>query len=172
MSQREKVVINLTLLVIILSLLYSFVLRPLYSKYEDLNQQIDIKRSQLERDLQLLKERNSLKQEFAKYGKILKAKGTEEEEMASVLAEIEKIGKSTAIYLSDVKPQKVKDMGFCRIMLVEIKFQSSMQTLTKFIYELQNSPFLLKASRLQVSSQKAGSDLLEGDIQISKVTIP
>lgn len=170
-SKREKVILAITILVIILSAFYVFIFEPLYRQYVSLNQEISMKNVQLTENLRLLKEKNVVKEEFKKYSHLLKARGTDEEEMASVLTEIEKIGKSTGIYLNDVKPQKIRDMDFYRVMLVEIRFQADMQTLSKFIYELQNSPFLLKTSRLQISSERKNSSLLDGIIQISKISI-
>lgn len=170
-SKREKTIFTITILAISLSIIYSFVIEPLYKEYTRLNQEINIKQARLAKNLRLVKEKDIVREEFKKYSHQLKTRGSDEEEMASVLSEIEKIGKSTGIYLSDVKPQKIKDMDFYKIMLVEIRFQATMQTLSKFIYELQNSTFLLKASRLQVNSKGGGSTLLEGVIQISKISL-
>ena len=171
-SKREKYIIVITLLVVALSIIYSFVIEPLHKEYARLKQEVVIKQAHLAKNLRLMKEKDIVKEEFKKYGQELKIKGSDEEEMASVLSEIEKIGNSTGVYLSDVKPQKIKDRDFYKIMLVEIKFQASIQTLTKFIYELQNSALLLKVSRLQVDSKGEDSSLLEGVIQVSKVSIP
>jgi len=171
-SKREKKLFIITLLVISLSMLYPFAIEPFYREYVRLNQDINIKRVRLAKNIRLMEQKNIIMQEFDKYGQQLKIKGSDEEEMASVLSEIEKIGKSAGIYLSDVKPQRIKDMDFYRIMLVEIKFQASMKTFSKFIYELGNSALLLKVSRLQVNSKGADSSLLEGIIQVSKVSLP
>ena len=70
-----------------------------------------------------------------------------------------------------MKPQKVKDTDFYKIMLVEVKFQATSQTLAKFLYELENSPLLLKVSRLQVNYKGGDSSLLDGTIQVSKVSL-
>ena len=170
-SKREKVLFTLVVLVIVVSLSYAFVVEPLYKKYQDLNQEIELKDVRLKRNNKLIKEHDAINAEFNKYSEQLKIKGSDEEEMASVLSEIEKIGQSAQVYLSDVKPQPIKDRNFYRLLGVEIKFQASMETLTKFIYDLQKSPFLLRVKRLQVNSKGQGSSLLEGTIQINKISI-
>jgi Tfp pilus assembly protein PilO len=91
--------------------------------------------------------------------------------LAYFLSAIENIGKASGVYLNDVKPQKVKDTDFYKIMLVEVKFQATSQTLAKFLYELENSPLLLKVSRLQVNYKGGDSSLLDGTIQVSKVSL-
>ena len=68
--------------------------------------------------------------------------------------------------------ESMRAPDFYKIMLVEIRFQGTMQTLSKFIYELQNSALLLKASRLQINSKGADQRLLEGVIQISRISLP
>ncbi|MFC1646234.1 type 4a pilus biogenesis protein PilO [Candidatus Omnitrophota bacterium] len=170
-SKRERTIFSITILVISLSIIYSFILEPLYKEYTELNQEINTRHVQLAKNIRLLREKDIVRQEFKKYSHRLKVERSDEEEMATVLTEIEKIGNSTGIYLSDVKPQKIKDMDFYKVMIVEIRFQGAMQTLSKFIYELQNSALLLKASRLQINSKGAGQQLIEGVIQISRISI-
>jgi len=170
-SKRERIIFSVTSLVISLSIIYAFVIEPLYNKYTSLNQEINMKQIRLAKNLRLFKENDVVREEFNKYSHKLKTKGSDEEEMALVLTEIERIGKSTGTYLNDVKPQKIKDMDFYKTMLVEIRFQASVQTLSKFIYELQNSSLLLKASRLQINSKGGDQQQLEGIIQISRVLL-
>lgn len=170
-SKREKSLISITVLVIACSIIYIFVVEPLYKKFNELNQQIEIKQVRLTKNLKLMKEKDIITEEFKKYGEKLKVKGSDEEEMASVLSEIERIGKTTGIYLKDVKPQRIKDMSFYKILLVEIKFQADTQNLSKFIYSLQTSASLLKVKRLQVDIKGGESSLLEGTLQISKVSL-
>lgn len=170
-SKREKTFFTIALSIISLGILYAFVIEPLYKAYSRLNQEINIKQVKLGKNLKLIKEKDIVTEEFKKYSQQLKTKGSDEEEMAVVLSEIEKIGKATGVYLSDVKPQKIKDMDFYKIMLVEIKFQADMQTLSKFIYELGNSVLLLKVSRLQVNSKGGDSSLVEGAIEVSKISL-
>ncbi|MFH1621950.1 MAG: type 4a pilus biogenesis protein PilO [Candidatus Omnitrophota bacterium] len=136
-----------------------------------MNQEISIKQTRLWKYLKLIKEKDLVREEFKKYSHKLKTRNSEEEEMAFVLSEIERIGKSTGMSLRDVKPQKIKNMDFYKVMLVEIRYQANMHTLSEFIYDLQNSSFLLKVNRLQINSMGGDSALLEGVIQISKISI-
>jgi Tfp pilus assembly protein PilO len=170
-SKREKNIFFVTIAAVCLALLYSFVVEPLYREYTRLNQEIKVKQMRLAKNLRLMNEKDIIKGEFKKYSDQFKSRGSEEEEMASVLTEIERIGKATGIYLNNVKPQKIKDMDFYKIMQVEIRFEATMDTLSKFIYELQNSSYLLKPNRLQINSQGGDSSLLEGIIQINKISL-
>ena len=170
-TKREKILFILVAIAIIGSLAYSLIIEPLYNKFNDLNQEIESKEIRLRKNTKLINERDAINEEFNKYSQQLKVKSTDEEEMASVLSEIEKIGKSSGVYLSDVKPQPIKDNKFYRLLSVEIKFQASLDTLSKFIYELQCSPFLLKVRRLQVISKGQETNFIEGNIQINKISI-
>ena len=170
-SKREKGLLAITISLIALCIAYTFLIEPLYRQYVDLNQEIRLKQARLAKNLRLLQEKDAIKQEFRNYNHQFKPQGTEEEEMALVLAEIEKIGKATGIYLSDVKPQKIKSYDFYKMIIVEIRFQGSMQTLASFIYRLQNSNLLLKPSQLQIDSKGPGQQLLEGAIQITRILL-
>ncbi|MDD5005127.1 MAG: type 4a pilus biogenesis protein PilO [Candidatus Omnitrophica bacterium] len=170
-SKRERVLFIVAVIIISLAAVQIFIIGPIYREYSRLNQEINIKRVRLEKNRRLIKEKNVVKEDFKEYGKQLKTKGSDEKEMSSLLSEIEQIGNASGIYLSDVKPQKIKEMDFYKVMVVEIKFQATMQNLTKFIYEIQNSTLLLKVSRLQVNSKGGGSSLLEGILQVSKISL-
>jgi len=170
-SKREKTFFIITVSVVILSLVFSFVIEPLYKKHIQVEQEIRVKELRLIKNLKLMREKDIITKGFEKYSDRLKTKSSNEEEMASVLSEIEKIGKKAGIYLSNVKPQRIKDMNFYKILLVEIKFQANMQTLSKFIYNLQNSTSLLKVKRLQINIKGGGSSLLDGVLRISKISL-
>lgn len=166
--KREKIFFIITLLFISLSLICVFIAEPLYKEYTTLNRQINIKCIRLIKNLRLIDKRNIVIEEFKKYGQqfVPKVSG---ENMASVLSEIEKIGDSSGIYLSYVKPKKVDDEHFYKMLLVEIRFQATIQNLTKFIYGLENSVSSLKISHLRLNHKGADSFLLEGTIYINKI---
>jgi len=169
-SRRERILFVSVMILITLSILYQFIVEPLYRKFVDLQQELSTKQVQLMKSLRLLEEKEDVTKEFQRYSQLLKTKRTEEEEMAFVLGEIEKIGKQAGVYLSDVKPQRIKDWEYYRQLLVEIKFEATMDTLTQFIYNIQSSPFLLKVKRLNINSKSADS-VLQGIVQVSKVSI-
>jgi len=170
-SKRERLLFIIVAVVIIASLSYSLIIDPLYNKLKTLEEEIEAKEIRLTKNIRLIAERDAINEEFNKYSQQLKVKSTDEEEMASVLSEIERIGKSSGVYLNDVKPQPIKDNQFYRVLSVEIKFQASPDNLSKFIYDLQSSPFLLKVKRLQIISKGQETNFVEGNIQISKISI-
>lgn len=168
-SMREKKLAFTTLALVSLSIGYIFILEPLSKKYVGLNQEIHTKQIRLAKSERLVKEKDVITRGYKKYSQLLTTSGSEEEEMAVVLSEIEKTGKAAGIYMSDVKPQRVKEMDFYRELLVEIKFQATMQTLAQFIYNLENSGSLLKVKRLQINIKGGGAASIEGNLQISRI---
>lgn len=170
-SIREKRLVVITLALASLSIGYIFILEPFYKKYVGLNQEIQMKQIRLAKSLRLVREKDAITREYKKYSRLLITSGSQEEEMAAVLGEIENTGKTAGIYLNDVKPQRVKDMDFYRELVVEIKFQATMQTLAQFIYNLENSASLLKVKRLQINIKGGGSASIEGNLQISKIAL-
>jgi len=170
-SSREKKLAVATFALASFGLCFVFVVEPLYKSYKALNQEIKEKQLRLAKNQRLMREKDAITKEFQKYSELITTKKSHEEEMALVLSEIEKTGKAAQMYLSDVKPQRIKDMDFYRELLVEIKFQANMQCITKFIYNLQNSASLLKVKRLQINTKGIGSSEIEGTIQISKIVI-
>jgi len=172
LNKREKLILTVTIAVVSLAIVYSFILEPIYRKFANLDLEIKSKQIKLRKNLSLVRERDAIQDEFKQYSQYFKTNRTEEEEMAQALSLIEKIGNDSGVYLSNVKPQKVQEVGFYKVIIIEIRFQADMNSLSKFVYDLQSSPLLLKVARLDIGSKNENTSLLQGSILINKIILP
>ena len=152
------------------SLFYSLIIEPIYKGYVGLNQQVRLKSTELAKNLRAIKENNISCGGPIRHSRKF-VKGMYKEETALVLGELEEIGKASRVYLSELKPQGVKNDNSHRRVSVEIKFKATMKNLLKFIYEIERSPLLLRVNSLQLIPKADAQYPLEGSIKVSGLKV-
>ena len=95
-------------------------------------------------------------------------------DMASLIREIESVGKDSGITLGEVKPLEGAELG--QAFIVEVQYQGSMEQWMQFLYLLQTSKSLLTIERASAQKQENSPDQLEGAVRISsqarRVVVP
>jgi O-succinylbenzoate synthase len=171
LSSREKYIFYLTLTVIFLTLTYKFIFEPLNEKWSQLNSQILAKQIELKRRIQYLQQEEKVKQIYQKYAEKARMSGSEEEEMAVLLSEMEKNSSATKIHIVNIKPRPIKDLSICKKYILEMNCEATMEDYIKFIYNLQKSTQLIRVEKIKLTSQGKDSPLLKARIVISKLLI-
>jgi Tfp pilus assembly protein PilO len=97
--------------------------------------------------------------------------GSDEEEVAKILGEIEALSRQSGIYLVDMKPQAPKDIDFYKEYTVEIEVEGEMIPLTTFLHQLNTSPQLLRIKKLRLTSKEEGQTGLKSSMVITKVLV-
>lgn len=172
LKKRERAILYLVLILVIVSLIYNFIFEPLINKRQLLNQEILKKQVNLKKYLALLSQKEEIKQEFAQFSKNLKAKASEEQEMAEILSQIEDLSRHSTVHISQIKPQGFKNFKTYKEFLVEIKAEAKIENLSQFIYNLQSPPQLLRTKKLLLNTKSTAPDILEATILIAKISLP
>lgn len=172
LSRRERGILYLAIIVIIGVLSYITVIEPLWKRWQDLNNSISSKEIKLLKNLKILAQRDIIARLYDKYAENIRMKGSVEEETAVILREIENIARTSNIYITDIKPQKVKDMEFYKEYYVELESEGDISGLARFIYELQNSKQILKVKYLRLNPKGEAADVLKGYMVVTKILIP
>jgi Tfp pilus assembly protein PilO len=152
--------------------LYSFVFAPLAEKISFLDKEIDSRELRLKKSQKILSREQVVEGDFKKHEQYLKQNSSDEQEMASLLSEIENVAHQVNVRINDMKPRKVKRVDFYNNFAVEIQSEGSLAEITKFIYTLQNPPHLLKAEKLRLEKQAIATSTLKGFLLVSKILIP
>ena len=172
LRRRERIILYLTFVVVVSSLIYNFLLEPIVERYRLLNQEVIRNQVKLQKYLSLLRQKERIKQDFDKISEGLKTDYSEQEQMALILSEIEGLSRRSSVHITQIKPQPTKDFGTYKEFPVEIRAEAKIENLSQFIYNLQNSPQLLRTKKLFLNTKSATSDILETTILISKIALP
>ena len=110
-SRRERTLVIATLGVTVATILYGFVIEPVIRANTRLNDLIEAKSLKLKKGYRLLGREDEIQAEYGLYANMLKPTSSNEEEIASMLKVIEEIARGDSIYITNIRPQPVRDRG-------------------------------------------------------------
>lgn len=171
-SKREKSILYFAIVIITGIVLYSMALEPLWKKWKDLNESISNKEIQIIKNLKIMAQKDTISRLYDQYAENIKMKGSEEEETATILREIENIARMSSTRIIDIKPHKVQDMDFYKEYTIELEAEGDVSNLSRFIYELQSSKQILKVKHLRLNPKDDTGSVLKGYMIVSKILIP
>ncbi|MDP2942427.1 MAG: type 4a pilus biogenesis protein PilO [Candidatus Omnitrophota bacterium] len=172
LKKRERNLFCITAVLIIFWIVQGFVVKPIFTKWKQLDEKISADALKLERNLEMIKRKDAIKSDYEKYASAVKMAGSEEEEMAKFLTEIEALATSSSIRVIDIKPRPARKIRFYKNYLVELEAEGDINQVSKFIYDIQNSPQMLRVDKLSLGIKGAGTNLLKCRILVSKILIP
>jgi len=159
-----------------LYLIYNFVVGPIILKFERLDKAIQMQEAKLKKNLEITGKKDAIDSEYTKHSDQLRQEKTDEEEVTSLLSNIESIAQGIPISITDMKPRAIKEMDFHKRLAVDIEVEAKMDEITEFIYNLQNEPYLLKIERLRIKSKSSRRrktpSKLKGYLLVTKILIP
>lgn len=172
LSKREKLIFYIAVIVVCFLLLDKMIIYPIYSHIRNLDQQIKDKETAIRKDLKVLAQKDRIELERAKYASFTNAPKSEEEAMTGILKEIEGLAGKASVYLIDMKPGGVKDMGVSKKYTVTLNCEGKMEQITDFIYNIENSRKLLRVERCQINPKSKESSVAQCSMSVSQIVIP
>ena len=172
LSKREKLFLYAVIFFVGFAFLDRLVIRPVGGKFKQLNGEILIQRKLLGKNLRNLAQKEVVLREYKKFETYSKTSGSDEEEIAKFLKDIEKYARRCAVYIVDIKPQPMINIDFYKKCVVEIESEAKIEALMKFIYQIESSNKLLKVERLQLTCAKDAPSIIKANIVITKALIP
>ena len=172
LSKREKLIFYLTVLFVSLTLLDRMVISPISSKMQSLNKEIQEKETGIIKNLRILAQKDRISAESNKYSGFLDVPKSEEEETTALLKEIESLANKSTIYIVDMKPAGVKEIGSSKRYMVNLNCEAQMEHITDFMYNIENSRKLLTIDKYQISPKERVSSIAKCSMTISKIVAP
>lgn len=170
LSKRERIILYCTAAFFAITILDRVVLSAIFDKVKMLNQQTQEMESSIRKNMRILAYKDSIAAGIVQYSSLLGSLKSEEEEMTVILKEVENIANKSAIYLVDMKPAGISDVGMLRKYLVDINCEAQMEHLVDFMYKIENSNKLLTIERYNISEKAKDSSIARCRLNISKVS--
>ncbi len=170
LSKKERKLFYITVAVASLFFLERVVFRPVLNKLESLNEKVSVEEKKLEKSMTILAQEDSISGEYKKFAQGIKQEQSDEEAIAGLLSSIEKMANSVSVFVLDMKPGAVEKGESYKIYSVKVEAEAKMNNLSDFIYQLENSPKLLRVSDFRVSPQKKET-VLKVSMTITEVLI-
>jgi Tfp pilus assembly protein PilO len=170
LSKRERLLVTLTISVVAALAFFIFIADPAYKKWLNLGASVESANARLLKNLKLLANKESLEKEYDKYKLYIQKGEGGEEEISSILKEIEATAAGSGVDVTSIKPKGTKSFKEYKKFTVEVTGEAKLNSFLKFIYELEGSRKLLKVERLVLSLKSAQSDTLRGTLIIRKIS--
>lgn len=171
LSNREKRLFYFTITLILIWIVQRFAIKPIFVKWKEIDEKIAVSSLKLEKNTKIISRKERIKREYENYASSVKMEGTEEEEMAKFLTEIESLASKSSVRITDIKPRPIKRVQIFKKYIVELEAEGDISQLSKFIYDIQNSSQLLKVDKFSLGTKGAGTNLLKCHLLVSKILI-
>jgi len=170
LTRREKTVLYLTAGVIVFALAFNFLLMPLFARISRINKEIVLTRMKLLKYSWLLSQKDDLLAKYAAGGSSGNSFGQDDPLLAG-LSTIEDLAQQSNIRIIDIRPDmQEKSSSQHKEALIELRAEGNVKGFFAFIYKLENSLFLLKIKKFQLSLRPGNQDL-EGRFTIAALFV-
>jgi len=173
LSKREKFIFYAAAFFISVTILDRLIISPVSHKMAALNNDIKERENDIKKDLRILAQKDRILAETAKYKSFMgDSKSNDDEQVTSTLKEIEVIASQSSVYLVDMKPGNIKEVGTQKKILINLDCEAQMEQLVNFMYNIENSNSLLSIGKYQLSPKSKESSVAKCSISVYKVVTP
>ncbi len=147
------------------------VLGPIGGKLASLSAAIGEEEAAIRQSLHVLVQKNRILaegKEFAGYS--VEAKNPEEE-MTTLLRELESTAEQSSVSLIYVKPASTKEEKGTRKYLASLECEAQMEQVAGFFHAIESSPRLLKIERFQIVPKSRDSSIARCSLTVSKTVV-
>lgn len=172
LSKRERNAAFTTVAILAIALFYNFIVDPIAREWQSLNFQISSKTETLKKDLKLLSMEKELDRNYSKFSKYIRSAGSQDEEVADLLAYLESVSRSDSCLITNIKPIGAKEYAAYKEVLIDISAEADASRFLKFLYDIENSKnMILKVRRLTLTSTMGQANALRGSFVIGKIIV-
>lgn len=171
-SQREKVIIIVCLITVAVYLGYTFYYLPLEDKQIRLHSEVVSLERELKRNMELLKQGESLGQQDNPVLKEFRQRGPEEEVMAEILSQIEGVAGRFTFQINQLKPKRVRQAEVYNHFAVSLTINGELQEILQFLYILQREPFYFNVDEALFDKRLPNSPVVQTQLILGKSLLP
>jgi len=170
LSKRERQIAYVSIVLIACVFFDKVAFSPVMRKLESLNGEIKVQVMKLEKSMYIVLQESLISSEYKKFVQDIKQAQSDEETVAGLLSSIEKMANSVSVTIQDMKPAPVEKFEFYKRYVIKIGAEAKISNLVDFIYQLENSPQLLRVADFRLTPQKKES-FLKIEMTVTEVLI-
>jgi len=171
MSKREKMVLTLSVVFVLLALLDRAILHPIIEKITSFEQEIKSTEYAMTKNLKIIQQRRRIEREEKKFASFLISARSDEEETAVLLREIENCARESAVYLVNLKPSGVESDGVTKKFLISVSCEAEMEQLIRFMHSIESSDVLMQVGAFSLNPKSKQSNVIKCELLIHKIAL-
>jgi hypothetical protein len=169
LPKRQRVFLYVAVSFVSLFVLDRLIIRPIYLKILSLERAISERITGIKKNMRILALKNEILSESAQYAPYLHGIEFGEQEVASLLKEVESLANKSSVSIIDIKPQGVREFGSAKAYLINLICEAQMEPLIGFMYDIESSNNLLLISKFQINQKSRESSIASATMTIYKV---
>ena len=164
LNKRERNLLILTITAVVLGLNYLLV-APLFGKWRTLGAQLKSKQQELAGRQATVTRAPEWQTAYDRLGHNLKA-SAKFNASSDVLKKIEEVGGTAGILIRDRRMLRTEEKDVYRELPVQCRFESTTESLVKFLFGIQNAAGFMTVESLSVTAKSDNSNILQCDTQV------
>lgn len=169
LNSRERKIFLFTLIVVLTASIVNGVIMPLSNKASELDEQIAIKRQQLEGHLKVIERSETMDSRFKRYLERFQTAATKEEAATSMLSEIALVAGKLGLIMMDLKPIKGRSASESDHFSVSLTLSHELVDIVHFLYTLQQPPYLFDVEEITIKQgMRRGDEKIRAQLTLSK----
>ena len=171
-SAREQKIFIVLLLVCGIFGVYTFVYRPAVIKGEEIDSEISRTRQKLSDQQAVIEKEQQMALVLQDELETVRQKRTNDEEMSSILSDIEAMGSGMNIKVTEIKPQEVKKQDFLNRFSVSLTVDGNLMDMMRFIHALQDPAKHVQIRQLSLERAFVDSKEMLARMVVERTLIP
>lgn len=171
LSNRENIILAVCLLLGFAYTGHHFVFKSLKGSLTSVEDKVKSGEKRLKSYLKILKKEKAVDEEYNIYSALFRQSAPDDQQMTSVLSEIEAVANEVNMRLADIKPRRVKRAEFYNNFSVSLTIEGEPADIIRFLYALQNNPHFFKADEVYFERSSVRTTQLRCRLILSKALI-
>ena len=171
LSKREKAILLGTAIILGGLFLDRLVIHQISAKLSTIDRSIREEEAAAKRSLHILVQKDRIAAETKEFAEFSVEAGDPEEEMTSLLKEIESLADRASVSLIYVKPANAGDEKGQKRFLATLECESQMEQVAAFFHSIESSPKLLKIEKFSIQPKSRESSLARCTMTVSKTVL-
>jgi len=160
-----------SVIIIVLGSMDRLVYQPIMNLFNEVEQEILSQENQLRKNMRFLATREAISNRYSAYAAYVVTTGSDEEEVAGLLNEVEGVARKSGLDLLNMKPKPAFTTEFGKQYPVEVEMETQMKELIKFIHGLQSSKYILRVQKLRLVPKGKSKAEVKGYLLINRTVI-
>ncbi len=167
LGKRERFLLYLIFGLIFSSLVFNFIVYPLWQNNQNLDREITLTGLKLVKYQEVLNRKAELENIYPESSPALRALEQKQDTLVAVLMELEHLSQKVNLKILDIRPQSATRTSEAKEASFDLRLEGDIEAFLNFIYEIENSVFLLRIKKILLHA-KADSTSMEGTFTITQ----
>jgi Tfp pilus assembly protein PilO len=170
LSAREQGIFLVTIVLVAVYIGYQWLITPLRQRVADIERDIVSESRKIRQNRAALTEFQDLEGRYAELINVFAQQGSNEQVMARMLREIEKVASDLEMKISELKPQRARSGDYFNSFSVSLRMDSTLTAIIEFIDVLQSKPYGYRVQDIRFDkSPKRGSNEITTVVVLEKI---